>query len=51
MAKSRVKRKTNKPSHQRYNAEGRRLINKLRRVAKNNGKVFLDWYKQKYGKA
>ena len=42
--------KKNKPSHLRYISSGRRKINKIRRITKNNGQAFLASWMATIGK-
>lgn len=44
--KTDVKRK--KPSHMRYNSENHLKQNKIRRITKCNGLVFLEKWKKSY---
>lgn len=44
MGHSKAGNKKNKPSHVRYNANGQREKNKIRRILKNNGTAFLSMW-------
>jgi hypothetical protein len=50
MAKSKAGKGEKGPSHIRYNSEGHRKRNKLRRVLKFNGPAFAEWWEKNFGK-
>lgn len=54
MAKNKTGKKKNKPSHKRYNETKQYIINKMRRIRRNNGyrgdEAVEEW-ERKHGKA
>lgn len=44
-------RASRKPSHYRYNAEGRYITNKLKRITQSEGEVAAEKWRREYGLA
>lgn len=51
MAVKKIGVKRKKPSHMKYNSENHLRQNKIRRITRFNGPVFLDSWMRVYGKA